>query len=207
VALPILPGYVGTVLVKERQVRAITYGLAEGAREYGYYQQRRDELDERRAIATAAASIGKLQELSREIGNDLAEYIRVDKALDPCLGVLAAYSYYLNDNAAQVQSIWDWMALVEVAPYEARTQVLMPIPFDVAMLAGKLTPATAWKAPGVAPFCPWLSLGWSLLGLFDLELHPAIVEAGRHRQPGTWTSFTERGIDVLREAMQSKEIQ
>jgi hypothetical protein len=207
VALPILPGYVGTVLVEDGQVRAITYGLAEGTREYGYYRLRRDELDERRAIATAAASIGKLQELSRQIGSDLADYIRVDKALDPCLGVLAAYSYYLNDKPAQVQSIWDWMSVVDSAPYAARTQVLMPVPFDVAMLAGKLTPATAWKPPGIAPFCPWLSLGWSLLDLFALELHPAVVEAGRQRQPGTWTSFTERGIDVLREALQSKEIQ
>jgi hypothetical protein len=207
VALPILPGYVGSVLVRDGQVRAITYGLAEGTREYGDYLRRREELDERRAIATAAASIGKLQELSRQIGDDLADYIRVDKALDPCLGVLAAYSYYLNDNAAQVQSILTWMSGVDVAPYEARTQVLMPIPFDVAMLAGRLTPATAWKPPGIAPFCPWLSLGWSLLDLFELELHPAVVEAGRQRQPGTWTSFTERGIGVLREAMQSKEIQ
>jgi len=207
VALPILPGYVGTVLVDDRQVRAISYGLAKGTRAYGDYKVRRAELDERRAIATAAASIGKLQELSRLIGDDLAGYIRVDKALDPCLGVLAAYACYLNDEAAQVQSIGDWMSVVEVAPHEAGAQVLMPVPFDVAMLAGRLTPATAWKPPGIAPFCPWLSLGWSLLELFELELHRAIVEAGRHRQPGTWTSFTERGIDVLREAMQSKEIQ
>jgi hypothetical protein len=207
VALAVLPGYVGTVLVEEGQVRAITYAVAEGAREYGNYMQRQQELDERRAIATAAASIGKLQELSRQVGDGLTEYIRVDKALDPCLGVLAAYSCYLSDNPAQVKSIWDRMSRVEVAPYAARARVLMPVPFDVSMLAGQLEPATAWKPPGVAPFCPWLSFGWSLLDLFDVSLHPAIVEAGRHRQPGTWTSFTKRGIDVLREAMKSKEIQ
>jgi hypothetical protein len=207
VALAILPGYVGTVLVEDSQVRAITYAVAEGAREYGDYLRRQRELDERRAIATAAASIGKLQELSRQFGNELADYIRVGQALDPCLGVLAAYSYYLSDNAPQVKTIWDRMSLVEVAPDEARTRVLMPVPFDVSMLAGQLRPATAWAPPGIAPFCPWLSLGWSLLDLFDVKLHPALVAAGRHRQPGTWTSFTKRGIDVLREAMKSREIQ
>lgn len=207
VALAVLPGYVGTVLVKKGQVRAITYAVAEGTNEYRRYTQRRAVLEARRAIATAAASIGKLQELSRQVGSELMDFIRVGKALDPCLGVLAAYSYYLSDNAVQLKSIWNRMSAVEVAPLDARTRVLAPVPFDVAMLAGKLTPAAACGPPGIAPCCPWLSFGWSLLDLFDIALHPAIVEAGKHRQPGTWTSFAERGIDVLREAMKSGEVQ
>ena len=84
--------------------------------------------------------------------------------------------------------------------------MLTPIPFDVAMLAGKLTPRVVKAAPGIAPCVPWLSLGWSLLDDFDVELHPAIIQAGRQRLPGTWTSFTARGIGLLREAIQEGEI-
>ena len=63
--------------------------------------------------------------------------------------------------------------------------VRIPVPFDVAMLAGKLTSGGSGFA-GVAPFCPWLSLG-GRCSTFEPHLDPAIVEAGRHRQPGTWT--------------------
>ena len=209
VALAILPGYVGTALVTDGQVRAITYAVANDTREYDDYLRRREVLDERRAIAIAAASIGKLEELSRRVGDALASYIRVDKLFDPCLGVLAAYSYFLNGNEEKASSIWQYMSSAWVWPREGGSAgpVRIPVPFDVAMLAGKLNEAAGPGFAGVAPFCPWLSLGWTLLDMFEPHLNPAIVEAGRHRQPGTWTSFTERGIDVLRAAMNSKEIQ
>jgi hypothetical protein len=44
-----------------------------------------------------------------------------------------------------------------------------------------------------------------LLDDFEVELHPAIIKAGRQRLPGTWTSFTARGIGLLREAIQAGE--
>ena len=207
VALAILPGYVGTVLVEGGQVRGINYAPADGTREYRYYLRKRVELEERRAIATAAASVGQLQELSREKGNRLAAFLRVEKATDPCLGVFAAYAYHFAGNRAQVKDIWQWMSKIQVQPHGVRPPVLAPIPFDVAMLAGQLTPRIVHRAPGIAPFCPWLSFGWAMLDNFDVKLHPALVEASRYRLPGTWTSFSKRGMGVLHEAIKSGEVQ
>lgn len=206
VAMAILPGYVGTVLVDHAQVRAITYTLSANTREYAEYDARREEIDQRRAVATAAASIGQLQQLVKSFGPALPEYIRVDKALDPCLGVLAAHAYCLVDDQAQVESVWRWMSVVGLTSNDGRRRMNVPVPFDVAMLARKLDRRTVAASPGIAPCCPWLSLGWSQLELFDLVLHPAIVEAARHRLPGTWTSFSARGLAVLREALLVKEI-
>jgi hypothetical protein len=206
VAMAILPGYVGTVLVDEAQVRAITYTLSANTREYAEYDARREEIDQRRAVATAAASIGQLQQLVKSFGPALPEYIRVDKALDPCLGVLAAHAYRLVDDQAQVESVWRWMSVAKLTSHDGRRRMDVPVPFDVAMLARKLDRRTVAASPGIAPCCPWLSLGWLQLELFDLTLHPAIVEAARHRLPGTWTSFSARGLAVLREAMLAKEI-
>lgn len=197
VALGILPGYVGTVLVGRGRIEVLSYTPARGSRAYDGYRYEREYLEARRAMATAAATVGKLQNLGKSLGKSLAGLLRVQKGLDPGLGVLAAYAYFLADDPRQVQSVYRWMSETRVAP----DGLPAPIPFDVAMLAGKLDRRSVWESPGIAPCCPMLSLGWSLLELFDLELHPAIVEAGRHRRASTWTAFDRRGLDVLRQAM------
>jgi Caspase domain len=206
VALAILPGYIGTVLIEENQIRAITYSLSANTNEAAFYQSKTVEIDRRRAVAFAAASIGQLKQLVDWFGSSLPNYIRVDKAADPCLGLLAAHAYHLAGNQQQVESIWEWMTRTTLGSRVGHSRIAVPVPFDVAMLAGKLDRERVAAAPGIAPFCPWLSLGWTLLEMFELELHPAIVEAGRHRLPGTWTSFSKRGLAVLREAFAAKEI-
>lgn len=206
VVLPILPGYVGAVLVEGGHVRALTFALSANTREFDIYQARAHEVDERRAVATAAASVGQLEQLARGLGNALADFIRIDKSMDPCLGVLAAHAYHLADNHDQVRSVWRWMLQASVRRKQDSMPEAVPVPFDVAMLAGELTPERALLRPGIAPLCPWLSLGWAHLPLSGLELHPAIEKAGRHRLPGTWTAFSPAGVGLLREAMIAGEI-
>ena len=206
VALPILPGYIGALLVEDGQLQALTYTLSKGTREYAQYEARREEVDQRRAVAIGSASIGQLAELGRTIGAALPDYIRVDKALDPCLGVLAAHAYHLIGDEEQLNSVWRWMSAAELWSVDMRSRVRVPVPFDVAMLAGRLDAAHAIRAPGIAPCCPWLSIGWAQLAAADIVLHPAISQAGRHRQPGTWTTFSADGIGVLREALLAEEI-
>jgi Caspase domain len=204
-ALAILPGYVGTLLVNDGRIDALTYAPVSGSALYPAYNGQKDTIDVRRTVAAAAASIGRLQDLSKSRGKALASYLRVDKGLDPSLGVLAAYAYYLAGDQRQVESVHRWMAQTRVTPYNER-EILSPVPFDVALLANKLTMEAANTAPGIAPCCPWLALGWSMLDLFDIKLHQAIVKAARYRRLGTWTAFDRPGVEVLREAMVAKEI-
>lgn len=206
IALAILPGYVGTVLVKDGQVRSVSYVPAKHTPAFAEYHKRRRAMDERRAIATAAAAFGKLENLARRAGPTLLNLMRVGTAVDPVLAVFAAYAQHLTGGHRQVRDIWSAMSRIDMQPAVTGPRVLTPIPFDVAMLAGKLTPKVVKSAPGIAPCVPWLSLGWSLLDDFDVELHPAIIQAGQQRLPGTWTSFTARGIRLLREAIQAGEI-
>ena len=207
-ALAVMPGYVGTVLVEGGAVRAIAYAPASGTREFRHYDRRRKQTEEQRATAAAAASVGQLAQLARVGGggSSLASFLRREKSRDPCLGVLAAYAYHLANDHPQVLDIWRWMSNTEVQGFGVPKRVFAPVPFDVAMLAGKLTPALVQRTPGIAPFCPWLSFGWTLLDDFNVTLHPALVEASRNRLPGTWTSFSERGMGALREAFLAGEI-
>ncbi len=203
--MAILPGYVGTVLVKDGKVRSVSYVPAKHTAAFAEYHKHRRATDERRAIATAAAAFGKLENLAQRAGPNLSNFMRVGTAVDPVLAVFAAYAQHLTDGQRQVRDIWNAMSRIDMQPAVEGPRVLTPIPFDVAMLAGKLTPKVVKSAPGIAPCVPWLSLGWSLLDDFDVELHPAIIKAGRQRLPGTWTSFTARGIGLLREAIQAGE--
>jgi hypothetical protein len=201
VAAGILPGFVGTLVVNRGRIEVLAYTPARRNAAFSDYANERKTVEARRAIATAAVTTGKLEKLGRTLGRKLAGLLRVQKSVDPGLGVLAAYAYFLADDRQQVASVHRWMSTVRVPPFGTPARNLAPVPFDVAMLAGKLTRRTAWDPPGIAPCCPMLSLGWSLLELFELDLHPAIIEAARYRRASTWSCFEARGLDVLRRAM------
>ena len=76
IALAILPGYVGTVLVKDGQVRSVSYVPAKHTPAFAEYRKHRRAMDERRAIATAAAAFGKLENLARRAGPTLSDFMQ-----------------------------------------------------------------------------------------------------------------------------------
>lgn len=111
VAVTALPGFIGSVVVRENGAAALVY--------------RHVYADPSQAEATEAA-IGALERggLRASDALDLAAELRIDKHLDPVRGVLSAYLY---DSIADVESVRR-MAYAYIVHAQ-------PIPYDIALLA------------------------------------------------------------------------
>jgi hypothetical protein len=106
----------------------------------------------------------------------LAEHIRVEKGLDPTLGLYAAYAYSEADRREDVDSVLSYMR-----------QDLHCDLFDVAMLARKITNESKRS---FVPFCPMLTQGWNLLRARGIALPHVLDEAQDELEPALWTTFS-----------------
>ena len=81
-----------------------------------------------------------------------------------------------------VQSVFEWM----------RNDPQVPVPFDVAMLANRLSPP---GQPGtrIAGIMPMLTQGWALLHE-GLPVAPWLAQANRYTQPALWTTLSAEGV-------------
>jgi len=194
--LAALPGFIGTVVVTEEgRVLSVNYTPARGTPAYGEYEQVADDLDRRRAFAAVAARNGFFT-LDRKEAADAARYLRMLKAVDPTLGIYAAYAYAQAGDQEGVESVHRYMS-------ENTYGYFPPVPFDVAMLAHRNGPwPEAYRFP---PTMPMLTQGWALLGGLEHSMHPAALEARHHLIPSLWTAFTAEGIDILEKSIVSGE--
>lgn len=192
VCLAALPGFIGTVVVAEKgRVLSVNYTPARGTPAYGEYEQVADDLERRRAFAAVAARNGSFT-LDRKEAADAARYLRMLKAVDPTLGIYAAYAYAQAGDQEGVESVHRYMS-------ENTYGYFPPVPFDVAMLAHRYGPwPEAYRFP---PTMPMLTQGWALLGGLEHSMHPAALNARHHLIPSLWTAFTAEGMDILEESM------
>jgi hypothetical protein len=81
-----------------------------------------------------------------------------------------------------------------------------PVLFDAKLLADRIVPeALEAQPPGVAPFCPMLTQGWSYL-FENVPMHPMARKAGEYLLPGLWTTFTPEGVGLLKTGLDVKEL-
>ncbi len=165
-----------------------------------------EEARQRRAVAASLAASGKLWRLASKEAIAHADYLRMGKRIDPTLGIYGAYAYSLAGNEEGVASIYSWFA----QKYFDRPEdiPIAPVLFDVAMLAGKVTPDVATDVPGFAPFCPIMTLGWSYVEASTRahSLHDAILSASKYRLSAEWTSFDKKDVGPMIKAYERSEI-
>lgn len=186
-----LKGYIGTVVVDDGRVVSVTYTRSQ--RGLSGSSEERRLLELRRLVATSARfgtfKIGVLGRDREKQAEKLADRIRVLKMVDPTLGIYAAYAYADADLPHQIESVRFYMQ------HDINGQI-----FDVALLADKL-PNLPSRDIGIAPFCPMLSQGWGLLRIANVQLHPDIDMARDHMVQALWTTFDEKGMDLVINAM------
>jgi hypothetical protein len=179
--LAIFPEFVGSVTVDDGcRVTNINYVPARGTSRYGAYEQRADAIERMKAYAAIAWRNGELS-IDAESASEFASRARVDKGLDPTLGIFAAYAYARAGKPSEVLSILRYM----------QEDPASPVPFDVALLAAAR--GTVLPASRIAPFLPMLSQGWTLLSPQDSmarEIHEALR---RDQVPSIWTTLTSEG--------------
>jgi len=195
--LPVLPGFIGTVVVDSERVVSVNYVPSNNSGRVGEYQERALELEQMKAVAAVAARNGRFIVDEANAG-ELAGRIRQGKGIDPTMGVYAAYAY------AQVGQYEDAYSVFE---YMRDDEFELPIPFDVLMLASRFQP-DARLEPGArfAPFAPMLSQGWSLLASGDSMHDPLHEELRPHLLPSLWTTLDLDGIEIARASVLSGRV-
>jgi hypothetical protein len=190
--LPVLPNFIGTVVVDGGRIVSVNFVPSGQTSRYGEYQQRAKYLDEMKAFAAVASRVGRF-EVESEKASQFADRIRQAKGIDPIMGLYAAYAY------AQVGKFDD---VYDVFSYMKDDEIELPIPFDVVMLALRFK-TTAIDDPNVriAPFAPMLSQGWTLLMPGDRMHRPIHEKLRSHLQPSLFTTLDTAGAAIARDAI------
>lgn len=197
IALAVLPGFIGTIVVEEGRVVNVTYLPSRHTGKFNEYQQVASEIEKRRAYVAVAARNGSLRFDQGLEAHDAARYLRVMKGVDPTLGLYVSYAYAQAGDFEGVDSVYQYMS------YEPE-----PILFDVALIANKLPKPkqiSNYQHP-VAPFCPMLTQGWALLKPYEELIPTAVREAGRDLIPGLWTTFGTKGLEILWSSIDKGEL-
>lgn len=184
VPLAVLPDFIGTVTIQDGIIIDINYHPSLKNRRFPQYQSAMQEVDARRA----AIALGTRDGLFRTSNNidqliSSASYFRNFKALDPMLGLYAAYAYAQAGAAERIQSVYEYM-------FREKEPVL----FDVVMLNNLFSENKDIKER-TASACPILNQGWSYLTGDKEQVSPELWEISRYREPGLWTTFNEKGTE------------
>ena len=76
--------------------------------------------------------------------------------------------------------------------------------FDIELLAAEGDKGS--ELGGLVPGCPMMTYGWSLLNAKGIHLREPYLKAMPYLIPSTWTSFSEKGIDIILAALRDGEL-
>lgn len=190
--LAALDGYIGHVTVGPQGVKNVSYVPSSNHPRFAAYAQKRERLDTLRSLVALAANENVFRMRSEREATSLADEIRLEKALDPTLGLYAAHAYAQAGETERLQSVADYM--------HGDLQIDL---FDLRLLNHRRENEFCY-AP-VVPFCPMLTQAWNLLRPRGVTLAPALVEASAWLCNALWTTFEPEAWDVLRAAFTDEE--
>lgn len=194
--LPVLPGYVTEVSVRDKQIVAVWFARVEA----GDVEGETERLRQLRAIITASVQRGRFR--LAENGLDVARSLQRHKGDDPSLAVYAAYSFYELRELERLRRMNSAL----------RDQLHGLTLFDVGLLTDSLLRESGgfveYRADRV-PFFPMLSQGWELLdrledgrrfGYSYEHADTSRLSLSRVKSamlPSLWTVFDRRARDEL----------
>jgi hypothetical protein len=125
----------------------------------------------------------------------LAEEIRIEKAMDPTLGLYAAHAFSQARQDELVRSVLAYMR-----------QDLGADLFDVQLLASRVwNPAEANMY--TVPFCPILTQAWNLLRPRGRTLPAVLTRAIPYLCNSLWTTFQPAATQDIIRAIETGELQ
>ena len=193
--LAALRGYLGHVQFDEAGVSNISYVPSSNNWRFGAYQTRRKKIDRLRALVAVAVQRNTFSVRSEIEAGQLADQIRDEKALDPTLGIYAAYAFAQAGMDSKIRNMLGYM----------RDDLDADL-FDVAMLANEPMDPSKRRKKTVPPF-PMLTQGWNLLRAYDVKLPDKLAKASRFLGDSLWTTFNRRGTDLVLDALQSGDFE
>jgi hypothetical protein len=184
--LPALSEFVGGITVIDGDVVDVTYEPSTRTAQAATGARAR-QLRPLRALVASAMRTGVFR-LEKEDSDVLAARIEVNQSIDPTLAIYAAYAFNDRHRRDLLQ-----------ATCAKLDRDLKDIPFDVAMLAGRLTDSA--DTSGTLGFAPLLSQGWAYLSALRIKLPRGCESLPEKLTQSLWTTFTESGVKQVRETI------
>jgi hypothetical protein len=194
VVLPAIRDYVGSITVEDGAVVNVTYEPVENSARWQAMKGRSDELRSLRALLASSARLGVFRLRDTDAGL-LAERMKVGKGLDPSIALYAAYAYHDRQEPEPIRA----MQKAILGDLGVRL-------FDLALLGGELRGGKVASEKKLHPFVPLLSQGWALLRARRVVMPPGLEALGDHRVESLWTLFDPQGVELIRSAIKTKEI-
>lgn len=195
VVVPVFRGYVTHIFRGERGVGTVSFEPVPENRFLG--EEERVHLAELRALVTQATIDGAFRFSGRQddrsnLAAAFADKIRQFKAIDPTLGILAAYAYSYAFLPDQVASIREYML----------GDLQVPV-FDLDLMNRRSQGDHDGRAhlEGAVPFCPAVRAGWELLEVKGVGLPEPVRAARPYLRDALWSSFDPSGTEILRTAI------
>ena len=192
--LPVISEHVGSITVEDGDVVNVTYEPARTSALWEGVKDRVDELRSLRALLASSARMGALRLRERDVA-ELAERMKVRNGFDPTMALYAGYAFTDRQEEDPVRRLSEAL----------RNDLSLEL-FDVEMLAGRLRGRHAGWVAGPFPFGPLLARGWAVMGALGAALPPALQFLGEHRVESPWTLFNPKGVEMIRSAIEDKEI-
>lgn len=186
--LPMMQGYICHVAVDGDGTSDIAFVPGRSNWRSGIYADGREKSDRLRALATEAMDQHRFFVGSAKDAKQLADAIRMKKAVNPILGLLAAQAYSEASMPERVRSVSKYM--------NGDIQADL---FDVRLLANRFWMENE-KYP-VIPRCPMLTQNWALLASRRAPLPEPVAQLRPFLTDALWTTFAPGAASILFDAI------
>lgn len=187
-------GYLGHASFDQHGLENVSYVPSTNNERWQSYEYKKDKIDRLRALVAVAVDHNSFNIGSESDAESLAEQIRVEKSIDPTLGLYAAHAYNQASKERHIASVLEYMY------YDLHADL-----FDVRVLSSRIKnkPVTSDL---VVPFCPMLTQTWNILRPRGIKLPDVLNEAENYLCNSLWTTFEPEATDKIIQAIKSGEL-
>lgn len=190
-----LDGYIGHAIFDEVGLSNVSYVPSANHWRWGMYENKKDRIDRLRALVALVVENNTFWVRSDAEATSLGDAIRMDKAVDPTLGLYAAHAFSQAGKEDNVLSVMSYI----------RDDLSADL-FDVRALASRRS-IEPWGKYRTAPFCPMLTQTWSLLRPRGITLPVVLEEAMPYLCNSLWTTFQPETTDRIMHAVEKGELE
>lgn len=190
-----LDGYIGHASFDESGLSNVSYVPSANHWRWQMYENRKAKIDRLRALVALAVEDHAFQVRSDDEADALGRIIRMEKAIDPTLGLYAAHAFSQAGKDDSVLSVLNYM----------RNDLQSDL-FDVKALASRHL-HQPWGDYPFAPFCPMLTQTWNLLRARNIALPSVLQEASSFLCNSLWTTFQPAVAERIIQAVETGELE
>ena len=192
--LAAMQGYIGYAKFNRDGLANVSYVPSSNNYRHWAYKRKEDEINRLRALVAVSVEHNTFNIRSEHDAEMLARKIRVEKSIDPTLGLYAAHGY---NQAGQDKHVADVLRYME--------RDIQAVLYDLMVLSSRIKPKPVTNQK-IVPFCPMLTQTWNLLRPRGIKIPEVLNEASFYLCNSLWTTFQPKATDKIIQAIKAGEL-